>query len=232
MLLAIVDWAAFQKPFDWYARRPILPPQSRLPHQSISQPCRTAPWLNSFQINALNLVGKIGLPSSFGEKTAECCAHAPSRDAGKTLVFRGDYALARAGEPVLLDGECCGKGNREGEALWLLLLNNFMTLFLANLLTGRCGSCPWRNGACAWHGQYRAPAFRPAYGRLERRISNRQFGPVSADVGHPMICSSLNMRRFIRPSPEKQTLPKNGSISAEQVSRDGALALMPDLMRG
>jgi hypothetical protein len=132
MLLAIVDWAAFQKPFDWYARRPILPLQSRLPHQSISQPCRTAPWLNSFQINALNLVGKIGLPSSFGEKTAECCAHAPSRDAGKTLVFRGDYALARAGEPVLLDGECCGKGNREGEALWLPLFNNFMTLFLAN----------------------------------------------------------------------------------------------------
>jgi hypothetical protein len=109
MLLAIVDWAAFQKPFDWYARRPILPPQSRLPHQSIFQPCRTAAWLKLFQINALNLVGKIGLPASFGEKTAECCAHAPSRSARKTLVFRGDDALARAGEPVLLDGGWSGR---------------------------------------------------------------------------------------------------------------------------
>jgi hypothetical protein len=40
------------------------------PHQSISQPRRTAAWQKPFQINALNLVGKIGLPSSFGENRA------------------------------------------------------------------------------------------------------------------------------------------------------------------
>jgi hypothetical protein len=39
------------------------------PHQSIPQPRCTAAYLKPFQINALNLVGKIGLPSSFGENS-------------------------------------------------------------------------------------------------------------------------------------------------------------------
>jgi hypothetical protein len=49
---------------------PTFPSQPPPPHQSISQLRCIAENFLSFQINALNLVGKIGLPSSFGENRA------------------------------------------------------------------------------------------------------------------------------------------------------------------
>jgi hypothetical protein len=64
-------------------------------HQSISQPRCTAAWLKSFQINALNLVGKIGLPSSFGENSgirrenAETFHLSTLKVARKSFVFKG-----------------------------------------------------------------------------------------------------------------------------------------------
>jgi hypothetical protein len=61
------DWAASEAQ---RATRSNFPTQCRLPYQSISQPRRTAAGPKPFQINALNLVGKIGLPSSFGENRA------------------------------------------------------------------------------------------------------------------------------------------------------------------
>jgi hypothetical protein len=66
-----------------------------LPHQSISQPRCTAAKLKPFQINALNLVGKIGLPSSFGEnsglrrKNAEKFRLSTLKLARKSFVFKG-----------------------------------------------------------------------------------------------------------------------------------------------
>jgi hypothetical protein len=38
-------------------------------------------------------------------------------------------------------------------------------------LLGRCGSCPRRNGACVWHGEYRGQAFRLAPAWVGRRSS-------------------------------------------------------------
>ena len=43
----------------------------------------------TFQINVRDLIGKIGLPSSFVDKTAKDFAHALSRHARKTFVFGG-----------------------------------------------------------------------------------------------------------------------------------------------
>jgi hypothetical protein len=50
---------------------PFFHPQSPPPHQSISQQRRSAAWPKPFQINALNLFGKITLPSGFGEKSPD-----------------------------------------------------------------------------------------------------------------------------------------------------------------
>jgi hypothetical protein len=78
----------------------------------------------------------------------------------------------------------------------------YQYFILIRPLTGRCGFCSERNGACTWRGEYRAPAFRLAPAWAGRRIlahlhsprgydepeilrySNRQFGLIGADAGH------------------------------------------------
>jgi len=75
--------------------QPFFSFQAPPPQQSISQPRCTAAWLKSFQINALNLVGKIGLPSSFGEnsriwrKNAGIFRLSTLKVTGKSFVFKG-----------------------------------------------------------------------------------------------------------------------------------------------
>jgi hypothetical protein len=65
------------------------------PHQSISQLRCTAANFLSFQINALNLVAKIGLPSSFGEnpgiwrENAVMFRLSTLKVARKSFVFKG-----------------------------------------------------------------------------------------------------------------------------------------------
>jgi hypothetical protein len=64
-------------------------------HQSISQPRCTAANFLSFQINALNLVEKIGRPSSFGENSrirrenAGMFRLSTLKVARKSFVFKG-----------------------------------------------------------------------------------------------------------------------------------------------
>jgi hypothetical protein len=65
-----------------------------LAQQSISQPRCSAACPKPFQINALNLVGKIGLPSSFGEnrafwrENAEIFRSRTLKVARKSFVFK------------------------------------------------------------------------------------------------------------------------------------------------
>jgi hypothetical protein len=86
------DWAASEAQ---RATRSNFPTQCRLPYQSISQPRRTAAGPKPFQINALNLVGKIGLPSSFGEisrirrENAGMFRLSTIKVARKRFVFKG-----------------------------------------------------------------------------------------------------------------------------------------------
>jgi hypothetical protein len=74
---------------------PSFPFQPPPPHQSISQQRCTAAQSKLFQINALNLVGKIGLPSSFGEnlrirrENAEMIHLSTLKLARKSFVFKG-----------------------------------------------------------------------------------------------------------------------------------------------
>jgi len=75
-----------------------------------------------------------------------------------TAVLSGcDAALVRAG---LVNLPCCTIcDQRGGTKPWQVHFQDDADLVLR------------RNGACAWRGEYRAPAFRLAHGRVGQMIS-------------------------------------------------------------
>ena len=94
------------------------------PTNPFPQPRCTAAWPKPFQINALNLVGKISLPSSLGENSpvrrenAETLRLITLKVARKSFVFKGVWVVVWGANPVELGGDWSSKGNRKGETLW------------------------------------------------------------------------------------------------------------------
>ena len=86
----------------------------------------------------------------------------------------------------------------------------FQCLNRLRVLTGRCGSCPQRNGACAWRGEYRGQVFRLAPAWVGQQIS----GSSSLSLGHdePAILRSPN-RQFSLMGADGEHFIKGNAVS-------------------